>query len=76
MDAKVYCSVLGTVRAMRGHTRLDVGPPKRLALLSLLVLLAPGPVSLRDASCTTSSASPWSPGIFSRMKRARLDVLS
>ncbi|WP_238696816.1 BTAD domain-containing putative transcriptional regulator [Streptomyces sp. BBFR25] len=49
MDAKVHYSVLGTVRAMRGERQLAVGPPKRLALLSLLVLRAPGPVSLRDA---------------------------
>ncbi|MGW6961096.1 AfsR/SARP family transcriptional regulator [Streptomyces chartreusis] len=50
MDAQVHYSVLGTVRAVRGRgTELDLGPPKRLALLSLLVLRAPGPVSLRDA---------------------------
>jgi DNA-binding SARP family transcriptional activator len=49
MDAKVHYSVLGTVRAVRGDTELDPGPPKRLALLSLLVLRAPGPVSLHDA---------------------------
>ncbi|WP_202557661.1 BTAD domain-containing putative transcriptional regulator [Streptomyces sp. SID5789] len=49
MDAKVHYSVLGTVRATRGEAQLAVGPPKRLALLSLLVLRAPGPVSLRDA---------------------------
>ncbi|MFJ2241386.1 BTAD domain-containing putative transcriptional regulator [Streptomyces sp. NPDC087859] len=42
-------SVLGTVRAMRGHTELDLGPPKRLALLALLVLRAPGPLTLGEA---------------------------
>ncbi|MFE7752098.1 BTAD domain-containing putative transcriptional regulator [Streptomyces sp. NPDC057428] len=48
-DATVRYSILGTVRAMRGDSELDVGPPKRLALLSLLLLRAPGPVSLSDA---------------------------
>lgn len=48
-DAPVRYSILGTVRAVRGDTELDVGPPKRLALLSLLLLRAPGPVSLSDA---------------------------
>ncbi|MFF0025064.1 BTAD domain-containing putative transcriptional regulator [Streptomyces sp. NPDC004082] len=49
MDATMHYSVLGTVRAVRGDNELDPGPPKRLALLSLLVLRAPGPVSLHDA---------------------------
>ncbi|MFC4508156.1 MULTISPECIES: AfsR/SARP family transcriptional regulator [Streptomyces] len=49
MDATVRYSLLGTVRATRGDTELDLGPPKRLALLSLLLLRAPGPVSLNDA---------------------------
>ncbi|WP_257042219.1 AfsR/SARP family transcriptional regulator [Streptomyces sp. TLI_55] len=42
-------SVLGTVRATRGDTEIDVGPPKRLALLALLVLRAPGPLTLGEA---------------------------
>ncbi|GAA5021343.1 AfsR/SARP family transcriptional regulator [Streptomyces siamensis] len=49
MDATVRYSILGTVRALRGDTEVDFGPPKRLALLSLLLLRAPGPVSLSDA---------------------------
>ncbi|MFG2479766.1 BTAD domain-containing putative transcriptional regulator [Streptomyces fagopyri] len=49
MDGTVHYSILGTVRAMRGDTELALGPPKRLALLSLLVLRAPGPVSVNDA---------------------------
>ncbi|MEU1199932.1 BTAD domain-containing putative transcriptional regulator [Streptomyces sp. NPDC005813] len=49
MDATVRYSILGTVRALRGDTEVDFGPPKRLALLSLLVLRAPGPVSPSDA---------------------------
>ncbi|MFD4612236.1 BTAD domain-containing putative transcriptional regulator [Streptomyces sp. NPDC058440] len=49
MDATVRYSILGTVRALRGDTELDLGPQKRLALLSLLVLRAPGPVTLNDA---------------------------
>ncbi|MFF5499847.1 BTAD domain-containing putative transcriptional regulator [Streptomyces aquilus] len=42
-------SVLGTVRATRGDTEIDLGPPKRLALLALLVLRAPGPLTLGEA---------------------------
>ncbi|MGD1217150.1 BTAD domain-containing putative transcriptional regulator [Streptomyces krungchingensis] len=49
MDATVRYSILGTVRALRGDTEVDFGPPKRLSLLSLLLLRAPGPVSLSDA---------------------------
>jgi DNA-binding SARP family transcriptional activator len=49
MDATVRYSVLGSVRATRGHTELDLGPPKRLALLALLVLRAPGPLTLGEA---------------------------
>jgi DNA-binding SARP family transcriptional activator len=49
MDATVRYTLLGTVRALRGDTELDLGPPKRLALFSLLLLRAPGPVSLNDA---------------------------
>jgi DNA-binding SARP family transcriptional activator len=49
MDATVRYILLGTVRALRGDTELNLGPPKRLALFSLLLLRAPGPVSLNDA---------------------------
>ncbi|WLW57286.1 BTAD domain-containing putative transcriptional regulator [Streptomyces sp. YU58] len=42
-------SVLGTVRATRGGTEIDLGPPKRLALLALLLLRAPGPLTLGEA---------------------------
>ncbi|MFB7600533.1 BTAD domain-containing putative transcriptional regulator [Streptomyces sp. NPDC056160] len=49
MDAAVRYSILGTVRAMRGEAELTVGPPKRLALLSLLLLRAPGPLTLSEA---------------------------
>ncbi|MFJ8009472.1 AfsR/SARP family transcriptional regulator [Streptomyces fagopyri] len=49
MDGTVQYSILGTVRVSRGDTELALGPPKRLALLSLLVLRAPGPVSASDA---------------------------
>ncbi|MBE8478035.1 AfsR/SARP family transcriptional regulator [Streptomyces sp. 3R004] len=49
MDATVRYSLLGTVRATRGDTEIDVGPPKRLALLALLLLRAPGPLTLGEA---------------------------
>ncbi|MEV0850152.1 BTAD domain-containing putative transcriptional regulator [Streptomyces sp. NPDC049954] len=49
MEATVRYSVLGPVRALRGATALDTGPPKRLALLSLLLLRAPGPLTLSEA---------------------------
>ncbi|MET7694399.1 BTAD domain-containing putative transcriptional regulator [Streptomyces sp. NPDC005483] len=49
MDTTVRYSVLGTVRVTRGDTEIDVGPPKRLALLALLVLRAPGPLTLGEA---------------------------
>lgn len=49
MDATVRYSILGTVRAMRGNTEIDLGPPKRLALLALLLLRAPGPLTLGEA---------------------------
>ncbi|MFF0970555.1 BTAD domain-containing putative transcriptional regulator [Streptomyces sp. NPDC003703] len=49
MDAAVRYSILGTVRAVRGEAELTVGPPKRLALLSLLLLRAPGPLTLSEA---------------------------
>ncbi|MFF4836400.1 BTAD domain-containing putative transcriptional regulator [Streptomyces sp. NPDC001315] len=49
MDATVRYSILGTVRAMRGDTEIDLGPPKRLALLALLLLRAPGPLTLSEA---------------------------
>ncbi|MFF3503265.1 BTAD domain-containing putative transcriptional regulator [Streptomyces sp. NPDC003247] len=49
MDATVRYSVLGTVRATREDTDIDPGPPKRLALLALLLLRAPGPLTLSEA---------------------------
>lgn len=49
MDATVRYSVLGTVRAVRADTEIDLGPPKRLALLALLLLRAPGPLTLSEA---------------------------
>ncbi|WEP00604.1 BTAD domain-containing putative transcriptional regulator (plasmid) [Streptomyces sp. FXJ1.172] len=49
MDATVRYSILGTVRAIRGNTEIDLGPPKRLALLALLLLRAPGPLTLSEA---------------------------
>ncbi|MGW0853675.1 BTAD domain-containing putative transcriptional regulator [Streptomyces sp. NPDC002690] len=49
MDATVRYSVLGTVRATRGSDEIDLGPPKRLALLALLLLRAPGPLTLDEA---------------------------
>ncbi|MDX3094913.1 BTAD domain-containing putative transcriptional regulator [Streptomyces sp. ME01-24h] len=49
MDATLRYSILGHVRVLRGETELELGPPKRLALLSLLVLRAPGPLTLSDA---------------------------
>ncbi|MGW0812808.1 BTAD domain-containing putative transcriptional regulator [Streptomyces viridiviolaceus] len=49
MDATVRYSVLGTVRALRGDTEIDLGPPKRMALLALLLLRAPGPLTLSEA---------------------------
>ncbi|GGJ58803.1 AfsR/SARP family transcriptional regulator [Streptomyces brasiliensis] len=49
MDTTVRYSILGTVRAMRGDTEIDLGPPKRLALLTLLLLRAPGPLTLSEA---------------------------
>lgn len=49
MDATVRYSILGTVRALRGDTELDLGPPKRMALLALLLLRAPGPLALSEA---------------------------
>ncbi|MFE3904968.1 BTAD domain-containing putative transcriptional regulator [Streptomyces sp. NPDC059153] len=49
MDAPVRYSILGTVRATRGDTELELGPPKRMALLALLLLRAPGPLTLSEA---------------------------
>lgn len=49
MDTPVRYSILGTVRVQRGGTELDPGPPKRLALLSLLLLRAPAPLTLAEA---------------------------
>ncbi|WP_236655221.1 BTAD domain-containing putative transcriptional regulator [Streptacidiphilus carbonis] len=49
MQANVHYSLLGSVRALRGGTELDLGPPKRLALLALLLLRAPGPMTLSEA---------------------------
>jgi hypothetical protein len=49
MNASVRYSILGAVRAVRGETELEIGPPKRLALLSLLLLRAPEPVTLNEA---------------------------
>ncbi|MGW1623841.1 BTAD domain-containing putative transcriptional regulator [Streptomyces sp. NPDC002172] len=49
MDATVRYSILGAVRAMRGDTEIGLGPPKRLALLALLLLRAPGPLTLSEA---------------------------
>ncbi|MFJ5036041.1 BTAD domain-containing putative transcriptional regulator [Streptomyces sp. NPDC088560] len=37
------------MRAIRGKTEIDLGPPKRLALLALLLLRAPGPLTLSEA---------------------------
>lgn len=49
MDAPVCYSILGTVRATRGDSELELGPPKRMALLALLLLRAPGPLTLSEA---------------------------
>ncbi|SEG92022.1 DNA-binding transcriptional activator of the SARP family [Actinacidiphila yanglinensis] len=49
MKATVRYSILGTVRAQRGDTELEPGPPKRLALLALLLLRAPGTLPLHEA---------------------------
>ena len=48
-DAVVRYAILGPVRAARGTDELDLGPPKRLALFALLVLRAPGPLTLSEA---------------------------
>lgn len=49
MDARVRYSVLGTVCVRRGDIELDMGPPKRRALLALLLLRAPAPLTLSEA---------------------------
>ncbi|MGW4601105.1 BTAD domain-containing putative transcriptional regulator [Streptomyces sp. NPDC004457] len=48
-DAVVRYAILGPVRAVRGTDELHLGPPKRLALFALLVLRAPGPLTLSEA---------------------------
>ncbi|MFE9248874.1 BTAD domain-containing putative transcriptional regulator [Streptomyces sp. NPDC007088] len=58
MDAPVRFSILGTVRVLRGDTELEPGPPKRLALLSLLLLRAPGPLTLDEAVDVLWEAGP------------------
>ncbi|MEV0850130.1 BTAD domain-containing putative transcriptional regulator [Streptomyces sp. NPDC049954] len=58
MDAPVRFSILGTVRVLRGDTELDLGPPKRLALLSLLLLRAPGTLTLNEAVDALWEAGP------------------
>ncbi|WP_121715607.1 BTAD domain-containing putative transcriptional regulator [Streptomyces sp. E5N91] len=42
-------SILGTVRVTCDGTALELGPPKRMALLALLLLRAPGPLPLSEA---------------------------
>ncbi|MGV9914495.1 BTAD domain-containing putative transcriptional regulator [Streptomyces tendae] len=49
MDAFVRYSILGTVRVTRDGAALALGPPKRMALLALLLLRAPGPLPLSEA---------------------------
>nr|WSX75360.1 NB-ARC domain-containing protein [Streptomyces sp. NBC_00899] len=58
MDAPVRYSILGTVRVERSGTELEPGPPKRLALLSMLLLRAPGPLTLGEAVDLLWDADP------------------
>jgi len=45
---EVWFAVLGPVRAWRGETEIDLGPPLRRALLALLLVQARRPVAIAD----------------------------
>lgn len=47
--AAVRYAVLGPIRVWRGDDELEAGPPKRQALLALLAVRAPEPVSVAEA---------------------------
>ncbi|MYS18983.1 DNA-binding transcriptional activator of the SARP family [Streptomyces sp. DvalAA-14] len=49
MATAVRYTVLGTIRVWRGERELTPGPPKQQALLALLAVRAPEPVTLHEA---------------------------
>lgn len=51
-------TVLGPMRVWRGDTELTPGPPEQRALLALLALRAPGPVSVHEAVDVIGEGGP------------------